>query len=60
MGIARLHHRRVVTGKLNVAVVVYAFHLVSAEAVLVQVARIGAGGHPVLYCLIGGVVAIKK
>ena len=48
----RLNHRRVVTGKLHVAVVISAFHLPGIKAKLAHGARIAPGAQPVLYGVI--------
>ncbi|MPN43909.1 hypothetical protein SDC9_191470 [bioreactor metagenome] len=49
---ARLNHRRVVTGKLHVAVVIGTFHLPGVETKLAHGARIAARAQPVLHRVI--------
>ncbi|SSM02447.1 Uncharacterised protein [Klebsiella pneumoniae] len=55
---ARLHHRRVVAGKLDVAIVVDALHLPGVDAKLAQRTGVAAGAQPLLQRVIDVALAI--
>ena len=57
-GVARLHHRRVVAGKLDVAIVVDALHLPGVDAKLAQRTGVAAGAQPLLQRVIDVALAI--
>ena len=55
---ARLHYRRVIAGKLDVAIVVGALHLPGVDAKLAQRAGIAARAQPLLQRVIDVALAI--